>query len=111
MNFASGCFAWNNAILLFLGGLYVTLWNTKCRFCDIIQPTGSRLFFVNLKGQCHEIFDPRFFRQSIAPRPLINTLKYYRILFRIRRAIRSQTFFRTRSHSPGQKFSLGSPWF
>jgi hypothetical protein len=29
----------------------------------------------------------RFFRQSIAPRPLINTLKYFRILFQIRRAI------------------------
>jgi hypothetical protein len=41
------------------------------------------------KGQCHEIFDPRFFRQSITPRPLINTLKYFRILFGIRRAIRN----------------------
>jgi hypothetical protein len=41
-----------------------------------------------LKGQCHEIFDLRFFRQSITPRPLINTLKYFRILFRIRRATR-----------------------
>jgi hypothetical protein len=29
----------------------------------------------------------RFFRQTITPRPLINTLKYFRILFRIRRAI------------------------
>jgi hypothetical protein len=46
-----------------------------------------------LKGQCHEIFDPQFFRQSITPRPQINTLKYFRILFRIRRAIRWQTFF------------------
>jgi hypothetical protein len=43
--------------------------------------------FDLLKGQCHEIFDPPFFRQSITPRPLINTLKYFRILFRIRRAI------------------------
>jgi hypothetical protein len=42
---------------------------------------------IILKGQCHEIFDPPFFRQSITPRPLINTLKYFRILFRIRRAI------------------------
>jgi hypothetical protein len=41
----------------------------------------------DFKGQCHEIFDPRFFRQSITPRPLINTLKYFRFLFRIRRAI------------------------
>jgi hypothetical protein len=45
-----------------------------------------------LKGQCHEIFDPRFFRQSITPRPLINTPKYFRILFRIRRAIRPLSF-------------------
>jgi hypothetical protein len=44
--------------------------------------------WLDLKGQCHEIFDPRFFRQSITPRPLINTLKYFRILSRIRRAIR-----------------------
>jgi hypothetical protein len=29
----------------------------------------------------------RFFRQSITPRPLINTLKYFRILFRICQAI------------------------
>ena len=37
-----------------------------------------------LKGQCHEIFDLWFFRQSITPRPQMNTLKYFRILFRIR---------------------------
>jgi hypothetical protein len=36
-----------------------------------------------LKGQCHEILNP----QSITLRPLINTLKYLQILFRIRRAI------------------------
>jgi hypothetical protein len=33
-----------------------------------------------LKGQCHEIFDHRFFRQSITPMPQINTLKYFRKL-------------------------------
>jgi hypothetical protein len=43
---------------------------------------------VMLKGQCHEIFDPRFFRQSIIPRPQINNLKYFRIMFRIHRYIR-----------------------
>jgi hypothetical protein len=47
---------------------------------------------ILLKGQCHEIFDPRFFRQSITPRPLINTLKYFRFLFRIRRAITEYVF-------------------
>jgi hypothetical protein len=36
-----------------------------------------------LKGQCHEIFDLWFFRQSVTPRPQINTLKYFRILFQI----------------------------
>jgi hypothetical protein len=39
------------------------------------------LYFLSLKGQCHENFEPRFFRQSITPRPQINTLKYFRILF------------------------------
>jgi hypothetical protein len=37
-----------------------------------------------LKGQCHEIFDLWFFRQSITSRPQMNTLKYFRFLFRIR---------------------------
>jgi hypothetical protein len=45
-----------------------------------------------LKGQCHEIFDLRFFRQSITPRPLINTLKYFRFLFRFCRAITEYVF-------------------
>jgi hypothetical protein len=45
------------------------------------------LTIVDLKGQCHEIFGPPFFRQSITPRPLINILKYFRILFRICQAI------------------------
>jgi hypothetical protein len=65
------------------------------RVNDIRRDTKIKLNSVrklNLKGQCHEIFDPRFFRQSITPRPLINTLQYFRILFWIRRAIRSQTF-------------------
>jgi hypothetical protein len=59
-------------------------------YIDWIQSTNhnsSEIEFTKLKGQCHEIFDPRFFRQSIPPRPLINTLKYFRILFRICRAI------------------------
>jgi hypothetical protein len=62
-----------------------------------------------LKGQCHEIFDPRFFPQSITPRPLINTLKYFRILFLIRRAIRSQTFVQRYVTALHKNFSLGSP--
>jgi hypothetical protein len=39
---------------------------------------------VSLKGQCHEIFDLWVFCQSITPRPQMNTLKYFRLLFRIR---------------------------
>jgi hypothetical protein len=42
-----------------------------------------------IKGTVSRDFRPSvFFRQLITPRPLINTLKYFRILFRIRRAIR-----------------------
>jgi hypothetical protein len=37
-----------------------------------------------LKGQCREIFYLWFFRQSITPRPQMNTLKYFRIMFWIR---------------------------
>jgi hypothetical protein len=37
--------------------------------------------------QSHEIFDLHFFHKSIAPRALINTLKYFRILFRFRAEI------------------------
>jgi hypothetical protein len=32
------------------------------------------------KRQCHAIFDPRFFRQSITPRFQINIIKYFCIL-------------------------------
>jgi hypothetical protein len=32
-----------------------------------------------LKGQCHEIFDPRFFHQNIRPGLLIKGLKPFRI--------------------------------
>jgi hypothetical protein len=50
-----------------------------------MESTGKyRQTFAHLKGQCHEIFDLWFFRQSITPRPQMNTLKYFRILFRTR---------------------------
>jgi hypothetical protein len=39
---------------------------------------------MTLKGQCHEIFDLWFFRQSITPMSQMNTLKYFWILFQIR---------------------------
>jgi hypothetical protein len=44
----------------------------------------SITFFV-LKGQCHEIFDPRFFHQTIPPRGLIHGLKPFCTWLRIRR--------------------------
>jgi hypothetical protein len=49
-----------------------------------------------LKGQGHEIFDPRFFfHKTIPPRALIHGLKPFRILLRIRRESRvgSRLFF------------------
>jgi hypothetical protein len=54
------------------------------------KPAGQSIELTNytLKGRCHDIFDPQFFRQSITPRPQIDTLQYFRILFRILRDIR-----------------------
>jgi hypothetical protein len=40
-----------------------------------------------LKRQSHEIFDLHFFHKLMAPRALINTLKYFLILFRFRAEI------------------------
>jgi hypothetical protein len=40
---------------------------------------------VLLKGQCHEIFDPWFFHQTIPPRALIHSLKPFCIWLRFRR--------------------------
>jgi hypothetical protein len=45
------------------------------------------MFFKNrtpIKRQCLEIFYRRFFRKSITPRLPINSLKYFRCMFRIR---------------------------
>jgi hypothetical protein len=44
-------------------------------FCNTLQL---------LKEQCREIFDPRFFHQSIQPRALIHGPKPFRIWLRIR---------------------------
>jgi hypothetical protein len=38
---------------------------------------------LGLKGQCHEVFDPQFFHQSIHPGPLIKGLKPFQIYIRI----------------------------
>ena len=57
-----------------------------------------------LKGQCHEIFDLHFFHDSNPPRPLINRLNYFRILFRFRRDLR--IFKKLRSvHHPAESDS------
>jgi hypothetical protein len=63
------------------------LWKKKVCW-DILLDIVDFLKIYCLKGQCHEIFDPPFFRQSITPRLQIDTLKYFWILFRIRRDIR-----------------------
>jgi hypothetical protein len=47
----------------------------------------SVLSFLSLKRQSHEIFDLHFFHKSMAPMALINTLKYFLILFRFRAEI------------------------
>jgi hypothetical protein len=41
-------------------------------------------YFYILKWQSDKIFELGSFHKSTTPRPLINTLKYFRILFRIR---------------------------
>jgi hypothetical protein len=64
-------------------------------------PSHKNIF---LKRQCHEIFDPRFFRQSITgtPRPQINTLNYYLILFRINRDTDCKVWSCAMQHSAGR---------
>jgi hypothetical protein len=47
----------------------------------------SALGFL-LKGQCNEIFNPRFFSSINPPRALIHRLNPFRIWLRIRREIR-----------------------
>jgi hypothetical protein len=61
--------------------LWFPLSNNRC--CRL-----STFFYCSLKGQSHEIFDPRFFHQPTLPRSLIITLKYFRIRFRFCRDIR-----------------------
>jgi hypothetical protein len=56
-----------------------------------------------LKGQCHEIFYPRFFRQSITPRPLINTLKYFRFCFEFAEQLPNMCLCSAMPHSAGPK--------
>jgi hypothetical protein len=41
-------------------------------------------YFYYLNGQCHEIFDPQFFHQTIPPRALIHGLKSFCIWLRFR---------------------------
>jgi hypothetical protein len=56
-------------------------------FIDLLDPDDfARIRF--LKRQSHEIFDLLFFHINYRYRPLINTLKYFRTLFRIRGATR-----------------------
>jgi hypothetical protein len=64
---------------------------------------------INLKGQLHEIFDPRFFHQSTPPRALIHGLKPFRIWLRIRQANRfeSRKKLKIKSRIPQVKICYG----
>jgi hypothetical protein len=46
---------------------------------------------IHLRGQLHEIFDPRFFHQSTSPGALIHGLRQFRIWPRIRRENRQNS--------------------
>jgi hypothetical protein len=41
-----------------------------CRNLNFDTISSGTFLYSNLKGQCHETFDPPFFRQTIPPRPL-----------------------------------------
>jgi hypothetical protein len=60
-------------------------------YCAIVQG-GSILHIFELvlllKGQCHDIFEPRFFSQTIPARAMIHGKRPFRIWLRIRRDIR-----------------------
>jgi hypothetical protein len=47
---------------------------------------------VPLKGQCHVIFELCFFHESIGPRLLMNTLKYFSHLLRFCGGIHKKSF-------------------
>jgi hypothetical protein len=74
--------------------LLFKMWKTKVRICFRFWQfsKSNKLNFKfgvgaarMLKGQCHEIFDPRFFSSNKPHGPLIHGLKSFWILLRIRR--------------------------
>jgi hypothetical protein len=53
--------------------------------CTVLLGKDSGVAYQRtLKETISRDFRPQFFHKSMAPRALINTLKYFRILFRIR---------------------------
>jgi hypothetical protein len=59
------------------------------RYDQSSNQNGAQLIRLALKRQSHEIdFQPLLFHKSTTPMSLINTLKYFRILLRIREASR-----------------------
>jgi hypothetical protein len=44
---------------------------------------------VSFKGQCHEVFDFRFFHESVSPKPLSILLEPFQIFSKFRGYIRS----------------------
>ncbi len=63
---------------------------------------------VPLKGQCHEIFDLRFFHQTILLDPLSGSLEGFRFYFRIRRDIRIRKLIRVVGYN-AEKNSFNDP--
>jgi hypothetical protein len=63
-----------------LSSMYFAPAQPWCLRCSNFT-TSARV--ILLKGQCHEIFDPRFFSSNNPPRALIHGLKPFRIWLRI----------------------------
>jgi hypothetical protein len=61
-----------------------------CTFYELLVNSAESfklLISITLKGQYHEIFEPRFFHQSNLSRSLIIILKYFRIWIQFRRDV------------------------
>jgi hypothetical protein len=85
------CFIYNSNTAYYIYVNYIWIFISVIKFQLFPGPLENkdgRRCHLYLKRQYPEIFDLCFFHKSTAPRPLINTLKYFRILFRIRGAIR-----------------------
>jgi hypothetical protein len=67
---------------------------------------GTDFQHLLLKGQCHEIFDPRFFRPTIPLGPLVHRLKLFRKCIRVCEDIRLQKSTLHYAHNVESIFSF-----